>query len=181
MRSLRSLVFIAAFVLAPAAAQASWLDWLNRLDPGPFVGFGPDLNIICVDDQNEVQFLKNPFTAGQVKARGRAIRQMLIVSPEIFFSVPGRRFEDPFDTDERQVRVFRTGAVYEFRLNDYIGLGAGAGFWSLSGGGVDKRLRLEVIPISINAGYKANRGIVQLHWIPKGFKATDFDPASTST
>src|SRR5262249_34285447 len=142
--------------------------------------------IICVDDQNQVHFLSNPFTAGEVRALGRTIKQTVIVSPEIFFSVPGKRFKDPLDTDERQVRIFRTGAVYEFRLNEYLGLGAGAGFWTLSGEGVDKTPKLEVIPISINAGFankeslKPWRGIVQLHWIPKGFKATDFDPHSTA-
>jgi hypothetical protein len=187
MRSVRSLVFAAAFLLVPAMAHASWIDWLERLSgPGPFIGTGPDLNLLCIDENNNVEFCGNPLTASKAREGGKKIKQTAQVTPEIFIKWPGQRFDDT-SNDDRSVRILKLSTLYEYRFDNGFSLGAGVGVWRFSGDGFDSFNRFDITPVSANIGLFQNsdklkpwRMILQLHYIKEGFKATDFDPASTS-
>jgi hypothetical protein len=189
MRSVRSLVLAAAFfLLAPAVAQASWIDWLERLSgPGPFIGTGPDLNLICFDENNEPHACGNPLTASNVLGSGKELKHSAIVSPEIMVKFPGQRFGDVRD-DDGFVGIARANVLYEYRFSSGLSLGAGVGTMRFFGKDFDSFQRYDIVPISANVGLFQNsadlrpwRLIVQLHFIPTGFKTSDFSSTSKST
>jgi len=187
MRQIRVVALLAAFLLVPSVAHASWWDWLESLSgPGPFVGTGPDLNLLCIDEDNQAQFCGNPLTASSVRDRGKKVKQSVLVSPEAFVKWPGQRFGDTRD-DDGSVYILKASTLYEYRFDNGFSLGAGLGVLRFSGESFDSFHRYEFTPLSANIGIFQNsdklkpfRLILQLHFIKDGFKATDFNPASTS-
>jgi len=197
IRTTGAMVLLGLLFLTPGRAEAAdgWLDWLDGWSgPGPFVGAGVSLEVLCWrEDDNAPRIPEDPDQNAdnadpndtkptfcfEQRLKKPAKHTLSARAGWYFWKTREQRFSDePKDTGT--VKIVRLEWQYALRVHRLVEIGAGIGLMNIYGDGFDSIQRLIISPLTASIAFSEEMSPVQVRlrlsgvYMPTGFVGEDF-------